>query len=108
MKFYYVYMLLCADGTYYTGVSSNVEKRLAEHAEGLDQASYTARRRPVKLVYTQEFQWVQEAIEWEKRLKKWSSKKKAALLHENWSEIQILAKCRNATGHEQFHSSKKQ
>jgi len=100
MDYYYVYMLLCADGTYYTGVTNDVERRLGQHRSAHDPLAYTATRRPLTLVYVQEFQWVQEAIAWEKQLKKWSSKKKKALCDGDWDEVQLLAKCRNATSHE--------
>ena len=100
MREYYVYMLKCNDGTNYTGVTNDVERRFAEHQNADDAFAYTARRRPLELVYVQEFQWVQEAIAWEKQLKKWSSKKKQALCHENWDEVQLLARCKNASSHE--------
>ncbi len=84
MRQYFVYMLLCGDGKYYVGVTNDVEHRFAEHQEGLDPGAWTHGRGPFELVYVQEFQWVQEAIEWEKRLKGWSAKKKKALCAENY------------------------
>jgi putative endonuclease len=51
MKIYYVYILECADGTYYTGITNNLERRFTEHALGLNQDSYTHDRRPVKLAW---------------------------------------------------------
>ncbi len=99
VKLYHVYLLLCSDGTYYTGVTNDVERRISQHRSAEDRDAYTASRLPVELVYVQTFQWVQNAIEWEKRLKKWSSRKKKALTEENWDEVRLLAKCRNATSH---------
>ncbi len=48
---WFVYMVLCADGTYYTGVTTDLARRLAEHNEGRKGAKYTKARRPVTLVY---------------------------------------------------------
>lgn len=95
-------MLLCADGTYYTGVTNHLERRFAEHATGEDPSAYTASRRPLQLFYAEEFQWIQEAIEWEKRLKKWSASKKKALIRSDWEAIKFLAKCKNASSHEYY------
>ncbi len=73
-------MLQCSDGTYYTGVTNNIERRFAEHQNGLHVESYTFMRRPLCLVYASEFQYVQDAISAEKRLKKWSHAKKQAVI----------------------------
>jgi putative endonuclease len=99
MRRYYVYILLCADGKYYTGVTNNVPKRFAQHADGVDPRCYTFGRRPVELVYAQEFQWIQHAIAWEKQVKRWSAAKKKALCEGNYDAIHDLAKCINATRH---------
>ena len=90
--YYYVYMVLCDDGSYYTGITNNVERRAAEHNEGLDPRCYTFTRRPVRLVYASEFHEVDEAIRFEKQLKGWSRKKKAALVRGDWSEIETIAR----------------
>jgi putative endonuclease len=97
MKYYYTYMVLCSDGMFYTGISNDPIRREAEHNEGKNPKAWTYSRRPVHLVYTQEFQWVQEAIEWETRLKKWSSAKKRALVNGDYDAIHELAKCVNET-----------
>ncbi|MBL7855078.1 MAG: GIY-YIG nuclease family protein [Cyclobacteriaceae bacterium] len=89
---YFVYIVECADGLYYTGVTNNLDKRLHEHNEGVDPKSFTYRRRPVKLRYWLEFQDVNQAIEWEKQLKGWGRKKKEALFNEDWEKIKLLAK----------------
>ena len=80
MRKYYVYMLQCSDGSYYTGVTNDCQRRLAEHSEGLSDTSYTFSRLPVELVYVAEFQYVLDAIAWEKRIKRWGRKKKEALI----------------------------
>ena len=81
MKFYYVYILECSDGSFYAGISSNIEKRLFEHQEGLKITSYTYRRRPVVLKWIQEFTNPEQAIAFEKQLKGWSRRQKLALIN---------------------------
>ncbi len=84
---YYVYILKCADGKYYTGVTNNLERRLVEHNEGINKNSYTYTRRPLQLVYKVNFVSPEEAIKWEKKIKDWSRKKKEALITENWEDL---------------------
>ena len=95
MKTYYVYILLCIDGTYYTGITSRIEERLAEHSIGLDLISYTYSRRPVKLVALEMFQNPVDAIAREKQVKNWSRRKKKALIDKNWDELIAYAKGKN-------------
>ena len=63
---YHIYILLCSDNTYYTGFTTDVEKRLAEHNSGKG-AKYTRARTPCKLVYTESFEDKSSALkrEWE-------------------------------------------
>ena len=70
IKYLYVYIVKCNDGTYYTGVTNNVDKRLVEHNTGKNTESYTHSRRPVKLVFCELFINYNLAIEWETRIKK--------------------------------------
>ena len=63
MKKYYVYTLRCADGSYYTGVTNDPERRLVEHEEGLDSKAYTYTLRPVELLWYDAFQSPIAAIE---------------------------------------------
>lgn len=95
MKRYFVYILLCADGSYYTGVTNDLDRRLLEHEDGLDPSAYTYRRRPVKLVFHNNFRRIEDAIVAEKQLKGWSRKKKEALINGNWDLIRQLAVCQN-------------
>lgn len=89
-----VYMLRCADGSYYVGsTKKDVAARLWEHNEGLVPA-YTRSRRPVVLVYAQEFDRFDEAGAFERRLKGWSRAKKEALIHEDVASLKRLAKNR--------------
>jgi putative endonuclease len=89
----FVYMLQCADGSYYVGSArgSDLAKRLSEHELGLYDG-YTSRRRPVVLVYHEHFERITDAIAAERRIKGWSRAKKEALIRENWARIQWLAK----------------
>lgn len=69
MKIYYVYILKCSDKSYYTGVTNDLERRFAEHQTGDDKKSYTFKRRPLKLAYFESFNEINNAINWEKRIK---------------------------------------
>lgn len=84
---YRVYMLRCADGTYYVGVTNDLDRRLLEHSTGESPKSYTYRRRPITLVYHQEFFSIWMAIGWEKELKTWSRKKKEALIENRLDDL---------------------
>jgi putative endonuclease len=97
MKTYYVYMLRCADGSFYVGVTSDIELRVAQHEYGIDPRCYTFERRPVRLVYSSDFRNVDDAIACEKQLKRWSRAKKAALVTGDWAQIHRLAECKNET-----------
>jgi predicted GIY-YIG superfamily endonuclease len=92
MKSYWVYVLVCRDGSFYVGVTSDVEARLAQHAEATDRRHFTYSRRPLELVYTASFLTPEEAIRAEKQLKGWSRAKKAAMLRGDWKRIQELAR----------------
>jgi len=95
MKQYFVYIAKCSDNSYYTGVTSDVEKRIAEHNAGIDPHSYTHLRRPVELFYVAAFTNSNEAIAFEKQVKGWSRKKKEALSRSDWATIMAEAACKN-------------
>jgi len=97
MKFYYVYILCCKDDSLYVGITSDIDRRLMEHNAGQYLEAYTHSRRPVKLVFYQEFMGPKQAIEFEKKIKKWSRLKKQALIDANFNRLQNLSECRNAT-----------
>ncbi len=98
----YVYIVKCCDNSYYTGVTKDLNKRLSEHNSGMDAACYTYTRRPVQLVFCQEFADPNEAIKAEKQIKGWSRKKKEALIQRNWQKLKELAQCKNETSHKNF------
>ena len=75
----WMYILECADGSYYTGSTNNLELRLMQHQEGKG-ANHTKRRLPVKLVYYEEFERIDLAYDREKQVQGWNRKKKQALI----------------------------
>lgn len=83
----YTYMLQCSDGTYYTGWTNDLKKRLQSHNSG-NGAKYTRSRRPVSLVYCEAFATKQEAMRREYALKQLSRREKQALISSNTNEIQ--------------------
>tara|TARA_B100001063_G_C16241572_1_gene301014 strand:- start:82 stop:399 length:318 start_codon:yes stop_codon:yes gene_type:complete len=105
MYLYYVYILQCADESYYTGITNDLDRRINEHNAGLDSNCYTFKRRPLKLKFSQEFNDVLEAIYFEKKLKGWTRSKKQALINNDFDRLQILAECRNAT-HYKYNPNK--
>ena len=94
----YVYMLRCADGSYYVGLTrAGLEKRIGEHNSGMFRG-YTASRLPVELVWHQNFQRLTDAIACERRLKGWRRAKKEALIHGDYKALQELAKTSDRRG----------
>ncbi|MBF0356244.1 MAG: GIY-YIG nuclease family protein [Alphaproteobacteria bacterium] len=76
----FVYMVQCSDGSYYVGSSrTELEARIAEHNAGT-YGGYTAQRLPVKLVYSQDFERIEDCIAAERQIKGWSRAKKEALI----------------------------
>ncbi|MBI4466495.1 MAG: GIY-YIG nuclease family protein [Acidobacteria bacterium] len=78
MPAHYCYLLRCSDGSFYVGVTDDPERRLAEHSSG-KAAAYTFRRRPVRLVWTEEHSDLKSARKREIQLKKWGHRKKEEL-----------------------------
>ncbi|WP_440875564.1 GIY-YIG nuclease family protein [Thalassotalea sp. PLHSN55] len=89
---FYVYILKCNDGSYYTGQTENIDQRLHQHHMRQTPHCYTAKRLPVKLVYQQTFYQREEALIVERQIKGWSRKKKQALINNDWTEISKLAR----------------
>jgi putative endonuclease len=86
-----IYILLCADGSYYVGLTKKpVEARVWEHNEGVVKG-YTYSRRPVVLVFTELYESINQAIERERQLKGWSKKKKEALIRYDYEALPDLA-----------------
>ena len=88
----FFYMLRCSDDSYYVGLTRDgLDKRLGEHREGRFQG-YTHPRRPVELVWSEEFQWLKDAIACERRLKGWRREKKEALIRGDYEALRALSK----------------
>lgn len=92
MQTSFVYILKCSDNTYYTGITENVYKRYEEHQSGKHFGSYTFNRRPVSLEYYCSFTNIEIAIEFEKKIKKWSKAKKEALIEGRFEDLPNLSK----------------
>jgi len=88
---FWVYVLQCADGKYYTGHSDDLERRIAQHQTG-GFCDFTSRRRPVHLMWSEHFPSRIEALEAERRIKPWSRSKKEALFVGDWAAVSYLAK----------------
>lgn len=89
---FHVYILKCADCSYYTGHTDNFDVRLAQHHQGYFPDCYTATRLPVELMHSQAFETRYEALAAERQIKGWSRKKKEALMRGDWVGISRLAK----------------
>lgn len=105
MKTYFVYILKCSDTSYYTGVTNDFDRRLEEHQNGIDPICYTFKRRPLELVFLQDFREIQEAIAFEKQVKGWSRKKKEAIIQNNWQLLKSLSECKNHTSYKNFEKN---
>src|SRR6266498_1514487 len=97
--YYYCYILLCSDGTFYTGMTNDLERRLAEHETGYNEDSYTFKRRPVELKWAEQYSRPRDAYATERKLKKWSVAKKKALIEERFDDLKNYARCLNHSSH---------
>jgi putative endonuclease len=105
MRQYFVYILKCADGSYYTGITNDVDRRFEEHQSGYNPKAYTFRRRPLELVFYLDFPDPVQAIDFEKQVKGWTRKKKEAIIRGDWESLKELAACKNKTSHLGFDSA---
>jgi putative endonuclease len=90
---FWSYLLRCSDGSYYAGHTDQIEVRLAQHNAGLIPG-YTAKRRPVTMVWCGVFPTRDDAFAFERRIKGWSRAKKEALIAGDWEQISDLARNR--------------
>jgi predicted GIY-YIG superfamily endonuclease len=90
---FWLYILRCSDGSYYTGHTDDLERRIAEHQEGV-LACYTQLRRPVQLVFSQEMATREEALAAELQIKNWTRRKKEALIRGDFEALRAAAKKR--------------
>jgi putative endonuclease len=87
----FTYILKCSDQSYYTGSTKDIDKRLEEHNLGKG-SKYTSNRLPLKLVYLEEFDRIDTAFYREQQIKKWSRKKKEALINGDFDKLSHLSK----------------
>jgi len=88
---FWLYVLECADRSYYVGHTDNLEKRLYEHEQNLFKC-YTSKRLPVRLVYSCDFESREDALARERQIKGWSRRKKQALIAEDWASLKEYSK----------------
>ena len=106
-KEYFVYILRCSDGSYYTGVTNDYRRRVWEHQQGLNPTCYTCKRRPLDHVYTAIFEDIHEAIAWEHRVKGWTRKKKELLIKGDFGSLPAASKCENFSSNWKYISMRK-
>ncbi|RKE43711.1 MULTISPECIES: TrmH family RNA methyltransferase [unclassified Sphingomonas] len=94
---FYAYMLRCSDGSYYIGHTDSIERRIAQHQHG-ELPGYTHKRRPVTLMWSQDFPSRIEALEAERQLKGWTRVKKEALAAGDWDAVRLLSRKSFDTG----------
>jgi len=91
MRLYYVYIMASINRVLYVGVTGNLEQRLIQHRNPINQASFTAQYRVNRLVYLEEYTRPVDAIEREKQIKRWRRSKKVALIRQSNPEWEDLA-----------------
>ncbi len=91
MKEYFVYILQFNDGSYYTGITNNIEKRMWQYRHNRFLDSYVSQKGPFELVRVETYEYVLDAIGREKQIKRWSRKKKDALATGNWQLLPRLS-----------------
>ena len=93
----FVYILKCSDGSYYTGSTKDIDARIYQHQIGKG-SNYTKSRLPVELVYTEEYDRIDEAFSREKQIQGWTRKKKEALIERDFNELKKLSKSYSEIG----------
>ncbi|MFL6767620.1 MAG: TrmH family RNA methyltransferase [Sphingomicrobium sp.] len=88
---FHAYMLRCADGSYYVGHTDDLDARIGAHHSG-QIPGYTQKRRPLSLVWSQDFHSREEALAAERQIKGWSRAKKEALVRGDWEAVQLLSR----------------
>jgi predicted GIY-YIG superfamily endonuclease len=102
---FFAYILRCADQSYYVGHTDELDQRVAQHGSGLG-SGYTAKRLPITLVWFSEFPTREEAKAAEAQLKKWSRRKKEALIDSKIEELKLAAR-KDWQGYRERHGKEK-
>ncbi len=97
-----MYILECSNSLYYVGSTNDLMPRVRKHQDGLG-ANFTRKHQPVKLVYFEEFERIEDAFLREKQVQGWSRKKKEALIFGHESDLHLYSKCLNKTHFRHFH-----
>ncbi|HAP35567.1 MAG TPA: hypothetical protein DCQ28_06335 [Bacteroidetes bacterium] len=87
----WIYIVLCSDGSYYVGSTTDLEQRINDHNSSRYEG-YTSSRLPVKLLWSSEFSDIRYAFEYERKIKKWSRAKKEALMRGDYDLLHILSR----------------
>jgi len=104
--FYYTYIVLCRDDSYYTGVTNNIIARINQHNSDEFPTSYCHTRRPVKLMFMRVFELIEDAIAFEKQIKGWSKAKKEALIFNKLENLHIMSECKNRSNSKNYRNKK--
>jgi predicted GIY-YIG superfamily endonuclease len=88
---FWAYILRCRDGSYYVGHTDDLDRRIGEHQTGA-MPGYTCMRRPVEMVWSQDFASREEALSAELQIKRWSRAKKEALIQGDWTALSRAAR----------------
>ena len=99
----YMYILECHNGLYYVGSTNELRQRIREHQDGLG-ANFTRKNLPVKLVYFEEFDRIEDAFLREKQVQGWSRKKKEALIYGFEVDLHLYSSCKNKTHYRYFQN----
>ena len=83
----WMYILECRDGSYYVGSTTDLEARVWQHNHDPDGPVYTRRRRPVHVVWSAQYDSVEQAFLYEKQVQGWSRRKREALI---WGDFELL------------------
>jgi putative endonuclease len=101
----YLYILECSDGSYYTGSTIDLQKRINEHHNG-QGTNHTKKRLPIKLVYVEEYLNIATAFEREKQIQGWSRAKKEVLITGDFDALPNLSECKNKTNFKYYKEKK--
>ena len=91
----YMYILKCANGKYYVGSTTDLEKRIQQHQQGEGGAMFTKGHLPVELVYFEKYERIDEAFNRERQVHGWSRAKKEALIRGDFEVLRLLSQSKH-------------